>query len=724
MDFKHYDKNNIITTSLHIKIKDGKKQVIPVCKWKNVKTMYQCKEARNNNALALAIITGKVNNITVLDCDTEESYKELSEYIPEGCVIVKTLRGYHIYFSYDEKLKNNANGFNIKDIDCRNDGGIIIAPPSQYSDKSFEYSFLSFGGDPEANINRMAKLPEIPSELMELLIKKKSKTDIKPIKYIHNEMNTTTDDRLKYVKKLVNELPIDLNYDEWRDVAWGLAHYTSKDTRAFKLFKKFSAKTPEKYNKSKCKEVWKLADLEMEYPITIEKVEKIKRQHKIKNLLSDTIDKDIILGLIEGNFFEDVNDYLNRHFCIIVGQDKSLWVELVYKDNIIIEHIIIKLYIDLKNKIPGSICIETKPNTFIPVIDLWNNWKYRREYRKIVFEPGVKNEKNLNLFTGFKFKRDDTFEIDEDKIEKVLFHCKNVLSDGNEEVYEYFLDIFAWILQYPNKRLGIAIICKSIQGVGKNLFFEHFFGEKIIGRHAICVADPDQVVGKFNSSMEGKVYTVVNELKSEGNCKKQSSLLKSLITDITNKIERKGIDAITIGNKNNYVFLTNDDNTLCIDVDDRRYLCIKASGKYKNPEYFSILIDNMKDENAEHFFHYLMNRDVENLMRSKIPLTKYKVELMMSSVNNIIKWFNDYIIKQKIDIMEPPDEFIQYRIDELYSNYKEYISDGSKYQKQNFLVRLIDIDNGIKAKVDNDRNYIQLNWKEVIEDMKIKNILF
>ena len=726
-----YNKFNIKYVSVNILIEDDNKKILPVASWKNLKTISLCNDAFNKKSSGLAIITGKISNITVLDFDSSSSFEEVKDLIPDNSPIVNTKKGKHVYFSYCDKLKNNSNKFNIKDIDCRNDGGIIIGPLSQYKDKSFQYTFDKFDGDVSKNFELFNKLPEIPKNLLDLLIKDKIKKDIKPMKYNINVMNKTTSDRLLYIEDLLNDMPTECfeGYENWRNIGWGIAHFCSKDIRALSLFRLFSMKIPEKYDEEACKKIWDSNDLDREDPITIKKVEKIKRQFKIKKMDTDRIDKDIIMEMIEEGMLDDVRQYINRHFVVINGQDKVLWVERVYENNKVVEYIIIKSSVDLIEKMPRNISIEITSGKYIPIMSYWNNWEYRKQFNKIVFKPGIVNKDELNLFTGFNFEKDCDFDVELDKINKIIFHCKEVICNGDEDVYEYMLDILAWILQNPSKRLGVAILCKSIQGVGKNLFFENFFGEKIIGRHAICVADPDQVVGKFNSNMEGKVYSVVNELKQEGNFQKNSSLLKSLITDKTNKIERKGIDAVNIENYNNFVFLTNNHNVLSVEPDDRRYLCLEASSKYKRRKnYFDELVDNMNDENAEHFYHFLMNRDVKDMRHRTIPTTTYKRELMMASTNSVIKFMNEFIKEEDIDVNDAPDEYIRYNKDELYSRYKNYTEDNGtpKFNKNNFNIHLMNDDKGVKMKIviDNKRRYYEFNWLEVIEDMKDKNILF
>ena len=48
-------------------------------------------------------------------------------------------------------------------------------------------------------------------------------------------------------------------------------------------------------------------------------------------------------------------------------------------------------------------------------MEYWNSWKYRREYSKIVFKPGVVDDRELNLFTGFNYKKDDNFRVEKEK---------------------------------------------------------------------------------------------------------------------------------------------------------------------------------------------------------------------------------------------------------------------------------------------------------------------
>jgi hypothetical protein len=81
------------------------------------------------------IITGEKSEITVMDFDSQESYDILITQYPELSKIytVKTPNGFHLYFKYDPTINTTTNAcINIPNIDIRNDGALVIAPPTTY----------------------------------------------------------------------------------------------------------------------------------------------------------------------------------------------------------------------------------------------------------------------------------------------------------------------------------------------------------------------------------------------------------------------------------------------------------------------------------------------------------------------------------------------------------------------------------------------------------------
>jgi hypothetical protein len=80
----------------------------------------------------IGIVTGEISGVFVIDCDSEEAYQAIQEYLPDNFItcIAKTPRGYHLYFLIpkDETIGSAAGV--MPGVDIRGEGGYIIAPPS------------------------------------------------------------------------------------------------------------------------------------------------------------------------------------------------------------------------------------------------------------------------------------------------------------------------------------------------------------------------------------------------------------------------------------------------------------------------------------------------------------------------------------------------------------------------------------------------------------------
>ena len=78
----------------------------------------------------IAIVTGKLSNLTVLDCDSTEAIEAFRGVYKGDTVTVKTPRGTHYYFQYAEGTRNTVKINNLN-LDLRSEGGYVLAPPSQ-----------------------------------------------------------------------------------------------------------------------------------------------------------------------------------------------------------------------------------------------------------------------------------------------------------------------------------------------------------------------------------------------------------------------------------------------------------------------------------------------------------------------------------------------------------------------------------------------------------------
>ena len=72
----------------------------------------------------IAIITGKISGITVVDCDLGSDYTSF----PSTITVKTGSGGYHLYYKYFPGITNKV-GF-LPHVDIRNDGGYVVAYPS------------------------------------------------------------------------------------------------------------------------------------------------------------------------------------------------------------------------------------------------------------------------------------------------------------------------------------------------------------------------------------------------------------------------------------------------------------------------------------------------------------------------------------------------------------------------------------------------------------------
>ena len=107
--------------------------------WKEI-NKGNCEHFQHTHHRALAVLTGKVNNITGIDFDVDKetgycAYEDIVKEFPElkQCKTTQTQSGgFHLYCLYDAEINQTTNAHSLyKGIDIRNDGGMLIAPPSK-----------------------------------------------------------------------------------------------------------------------------------------------------------------------------------------------------------------------------------------------------------------------------------------------------------------------------------------------------------------------------------------------------------------------------------------------------------------------------------------------------------------------------------------------------------------------------------------------------------------
>ena len=248
---------------------------IPIVKGSKVPAIKKWEQAPNQHKIIntikydTALITGKRNNIIILDVDIkDEGMEEIKKYIKQfGTLDTLTIKtpsgGLHYYFKYfgvneasNYLIKNvikNRSKYRNKGLDIRTTGGYIKAPPSE------NYDIINNVEVIEMTEHLLLWLLE-DMKIKKIKIKTIKDAIVKEIKPENNKTynyNINSSEVLEILKKL-NKNYSD-HYDKWLMVLTVLKNLSLNGfDDAYKIFVKFSKKNKLKFDEQKNLKYWEL----------------------------------------------------------------------------------------------------------------------------------------------------------------------------------------------------------------------------------------------------------------------------------------------------------------------------------------------------------------------------------------------------------------------------------------------------------------------------------
>ena len=257
------------------------------------KKVSETKNLKNDSIKSLlkssnvAIITGKVNNLLVIDLDSHKSnfnfpfnideytQKTYSQKTPNG--------GYHLFYQYDKDIKQSQN--KEIQVDTRSDGGFILFAGSTFEGNKYEA------------LNNLYP-SKIPAEIKEFLLNndfdKKEKPESK--KNIESNINSTMINKDKniyipynHLKEILNNKP-----DDYINGYESFLKFTScmKYLNHYDLWDEYSITQP-KYNKIKNIEIWNNCDpnkCNLNFLVDLYKNKENQGYYQLKHLPKFTLD--------------------------------------------------------------------------------------------------------------------------------------------------------------------------------------------------------------------------------------------------------------------------------------------------------------------------------------------------------------------------------------------------------------------------------------------------
>lgn len=210
------------------------------------------------------------------------------------------------------------------------------------------------------------------------------------------------------------------------------------------------------------------------------------------------------------------------------------------------------------------------------------------------------------------------------KLDMVYSHIKKVLSNSDNDLYEYILNFFA--CSFAGRKLRKALYFQSEERTGKGIIFNNLING-ILGERMHKTNSVESIV-KYTKPFEGITLLNLDELPYCENFKGVQDALKGLITEPTFTCRDMFTSGYNQVNSFNVIITTNNNAVSLTQNNKERYIiCEIDESKKGDLEYFKKLASIVNDENIKLLFFKDMMKRYETLNdwnEDMAPFTKLK----------------------------------------------------------------------------------------------------
>lgn len=294
-------------------------------------------------------------------------------------------------------------------------------------------------------------------------------------------------------------------------------------------------------------------------------------------------------------------------------------------------------------------------STTIKLGQAWCEWPRRNSRKGIVFYPvdNYQDNRYLNLWDGFRYQRDLRKTGSWEHLKELVFE---ITCDGNQESFEYVMRWMAFLVQSPWENPDVALIVRGAKGAGKGTLGNALC--KMIGRHALHVSSGAHLTGRFNAHLQDLIFLFADEALLPYD-KQAESTLKSLITEPTVNIEKKGVDLVQGKNFLHIYMASNEKWVVPASMDERRYYVLQASDKWiGNQKKFDAISDELNKDNGSGYammYHELANYELpERWNPRSFPQTAALVDQKLRGMSPLSTFFYNQVVQQHLDMEAHP----------------------------------------------------------------------
>ena len=168
----------------------------------------------------------------------------------------------------------------------------------------------------------------------------------------------------------------------------------------------------------------------------------------------------------------------------------------------------------------------------------------------------------------------------------------------------------------------------------------------IYGSHLARLSGPDQLLGRFNDTLAGKLMVFGDEAAWPRD-RRGTDKLKAFITEERITVERKHVPAVEIDNHTRFIFATNHEHSAPAEIDDRRFVALNASDAHAGDQaYWDALETERENGGPAAFLHYLLNVKLTLNLRST-PKTAALAEQKLMSLDDIGGFARELMLRER-----------------------------------------------------------------------------
>jgi len=275
----------------------------------------------------------------------------------------------------------------------------------------------------------------------------------------------------------------------------------------------------------------------------------------------------------------------------------------------------------------------------------WFENPRRADHRGVVFKPNaphvvIRPESGswLNLWRGWGVK------LERGRWPLLRNHVEQILSAADPKVADYNLRWAAWGFQHADEQAEAAAVFRGKKGAGKGLWLGTI--RRIYGPHGLHITHAAHLTGRFNAHLWTCVYVFADEAFWAGD-KQGEAVLKSLITERSLMVEKKGVDSGQALNRVKAGIASNLDWVVPASHDERRYAVADIDNRYaigeapeeERKQYFGAINRELAEGGAGAMLYDLLQMELGDWHPREVPTTAGLMRQKKESLRGNFQWF-------------------------------------------------------------------------------------